>query len=260
MGSAATIRKGEQARERYRNDLAALRAWYAEIQQRIKEDGRRGVRDRRWSAGEVVASWARMARPFAEKVAPPSPAERGRNPGRYLQADDGTWWLLSRDGPTGPQADGPKGVRPAWQLSFDRAGPCLWSAGRTVRDRERARAMLHADDWVHQFIDDFFPSARAEGARKGSQPEAVARALLLWSLRQRLGLRPAARLVIVWDQKLQTPFADDRAADLIRRYEDGDLLNEEERRTRTNLESTVIKTSQRVWERTGLDSVTSLRI
>jgi hypothetical protein len=116
------------------------------------------------------------------------------------------------------------------------------------------------EDWLGQLVDDFFPSARASGTRKGAQPETVARDLLLWSLRRRLGLRPAARLVIIWDQELQTPYADDHAADLIRRYEDGVTLSDVERRARMGLESTVIKTSQGVWGRVGLDSTTSLRV
>jgi hypothetical protein len=260
MGSAATIRRDEEARERYRNDLAALRAWYQEIQQRFEEDEDREARDRRYPPGEVVASWARMARPVARKVSEPSEAQKARNRGRYVHTEDGAWWLLSGDGPTGPRRDGPAGAPGDTLLSFDRTGPYLWSAGRTMRDRERVRAMHPEDDWLGRLIDDFFPSARAQGARKGWQPVAVARAMLLWSLSQRLGLRPAARLVIVWDQELQTPYADDRAAALIRRYQRGEPLSQDERRTRMRLESAVITSSKGVWTRAGLDAPWSFRI
>jgi hypothetical protein len=234
-------------------DREAMRSWYEDVQRQIRADPD-------LAPGDVVASWSRMARPMAVLVSEPTKQERRSHPGRYVRADDGGWLALMTDGSHATDYDGPLETKMVRFMSIDRTGAYVQTGGRTVRDRERALDVSDVDGWARELIADLLPSGRSLGARKGAHPDVVARALVLWSLKSHLGLRPAARRVIIWDAELDTTFADTEQADLMRRYEEGESLTEDERRRRDRLESTVIKTSGRIWKSIGLRPAISLRI
>ena len=233
-----------------RCDQPELRVWYSRILGRIKAHPELPV-------GEVIASWRRVARPMVRVVPEPSKDEQRRYPGRYIRSDEGTWLTRMREVPT--EYDGPMAEEPDIVMHLDRLVPAVVSHGQVIHDRERVLAALDPEDPLWRLATDFLPSGRSLGARKGAHPDTVARALLLWSLRS-LGLRRAARCVIVWDDDLGSPLADRAAADLVRRFQALEPATKDERRLRVNREATVVTVSKRIWKTIGLQEGGSLRI
>jgi hypothetical protein len=225
-----------------------LRFWYSRILGRIKAHPKLPV-------GEVIASWRRVARPMVTEVPEPSTDERRRHPGRYIRTVEGPRVARLREVPT--EYDGPMAKEPDIVVYLDRMA--FVSHGQVIHDRERVLAVFDPEDPLWQLVADILPSGRSLGARKGAHPDTVARALLLWSLRS-LGLRRAARCVIVWDDDLGSPLADRAAADLVRRFQALEEVTKDERRLRGSREATVITTSKRIWKTIGLQEGGSLRI
>ena len=78
------MRDRAKPREPERCDLPELRAWYAAIHNRLKSEPD-------LPAGEIIASWLRVARPMVKEVPEPSKDERRRYRGRYIRTNDGKW-------------------------------------------------------------------------------------------------------------------------------------------------------------------------
>jgi hypothetical protein len=157
------------------------------------------------------------------------------------------------------QYDGPMAEEPDIVMYLDRVVPAVVAHGQAVHDRERALAALDPRGPLRQLATDFLPSGRDLGARKGRHPDVVARAPLLWSLRSST-LRAAARCVITWDHELGTTFADEEAADLVRRFWAGEGLTKAQRDRRASREAAVVSASRKIWRTIGLRDEGSPRI
>jgi len=244
----------DKPREPERCDHAELHAWDAAIHRRLTSEPD-------LPAGEVIASWARVARPMVRQVPEPSKDERRRHPGRYIRTRDGKWLTRMREVPT--EYDGPLEEAPDIVTYLDRVVPAVRVGGRTIYDREEALKAVDDDDLAQRLARDLLPSGRSLGARKGAHRDTLARALLLWSLSlggRKEHQRRAARCVIVWDDELGVGNTGPDVPDLVRRFQQLKGLNPEEARRRKSAEATIITTSRRIWKTVGLQPQDSLRI
>jgi hypothetical protein len=237
-----------------RCDFPELRAWYAALHNRLKSEPD-------LPAGEIIATWLRVARPMVKEVPEPSKDERRHHPGRYVRTRDGKWLTRLREVPT--EYDGPMENEPDVVMYLDRIVPAVRAGGRTVHDREEALGSAGDTDSARQLIIGLLPSGRALGYRKGVHSDTLARALLLWSLSQgaRKGYqRRAARCVIVWDDELDVGNTNPDIPDLVRRFQTLEGLNDGDTLRRENAEAAVVTTSRHIWGTIGLQAQEALRI
>jgi hypothetical protein len=211
-------------------DLTPVRDWYAATLARVAD----------MTPGAVVYSWRACFRP--------------------VHAVDalGVWHPLPEPetGPL-PPYDGPRPDLFAAGYSEAVPGPggmVVRTAGGTLRDREQAgKAGLFTAGWASELRDALMASGRRKGARKGSAPEDVARALAWESLRLRTGPREATRTLLVWDDELVSPFADRTAADLVRAWRAGRKLNAIKRDDLQKAQSSVIRSCTRVLDKLDIE-------
>jgi hypothetical protein len=148
--------------------------------------------------------------------------------GRFVPA------YLTRPGPpVGPH-------RAMITLSMDGGGGFVRDQdGRIVRDRREVARLLRGSPDFCRFALSLLPGPDPAG-RKGYAPWTIARRLLFADLQPAFGTRPAARLLLAWEDELGAPWRIlDGAAGLVARAEAGDELTSEERRRLRGAEQTM---------------------
>jgi hypothetical protein len=142
----------------------------------------------------------------------------------------------------GPRAR-PYRVMITW--AFDAGGGFVRDRdGRIVRDRREVARLLRGWPDLQRFALALCPEA-APGGRKRCAPWTIARGLLFADLQPALGTRPAARLLLAWEDELGAPWRTPGAAGLVARFEAGGEFDAEERRRLRRAEQTMVRSCRR---------------
>ena len=132
-----------------------------------------------------------------------------------------------------------------WSLSSDSGGGFVRdSEGRIVRDRREVARLLRDSPDLQRFALGLLAEPPATG-RKRRKPWTIARGLLFADLQRVLGMRPAARLLLAWEDELGAPWRNRGVAGLVARFEAGVEFDAEERRTLRRAEQSMVRSCHR---------------
>jgi len=131
-------------------------------------------------------------------------------------------------------------------VAFDAGGGFVRDRdGRIVRDRREIARFLRGWPDVQRFALALCREAASRG-RKSFGPWNIARGLLFADLQPALGTRPAARLLLAWEDELGAPWRTPGAAGLVARFEAGAERGPEERHMLRRAEQTMIRSCRRL--------------
>lgn len=192
-----------------RREYAYLREWYAGVIARAMAGG--------LDNATVASSYAATFRPLA------MPAVGGayRLPDGSVENRKWTVLPLAED-----YAD--RDYRAMFTWAMDAGGGFLRTRdGRIVRDRREVARLLRDTPDFQRFVLSTLREP-APGGRKRRLPWTIARSLLFADLRPAFGTRPAARLLLTWEDELGAPWRIlDGAAGLVARAVAGELRTDE---------------------------------
>ena len=142
----------------------------------------------------------------------------------------------------GPRA---RPYRVMLEVSMDSGGGFVRDRdGRIVRDRREVARLLRGSPDLQRFALALCPEPDSAG-RKSFEPWTVARGLLFADLQPALGTRPAARLLLAWEDELGAPWRTPGAAGLVARFEAGAERGAEERHMLRRAEQTMVRSCRR---------------
>jgi hypothetical protein len=146
---------------------------------------------------------------------------------------------LTRPGPAA------RPYRVLWTLSMDSGGGFLRdSGGRIIRDRREVARLLKDEPDAQRFALALLAEPGPAGLKRYA-PWTIARGLLFADLQPLLGTRPAARLLLAWEDEFGAPWRTPGAAGLVARLKAGDERGAEERHTLRCAEDAMIRSCRR---------------